>query len=400
MHIQVIPPHLNLPSLEFINVKGCSKLRNFPFISTKFIGVNISETSFEEVPPSVSLCSALETLVISCGNLNGLTRLPTSLTSLGLSYSDIEEIPDYIKDLHQLQDLSLTGCRKLASLPELPRSLKYLRAGDCESLVTVFCPLNHSADAELEFTNCFKLGQQARREIIQRSFSCEWAFLPGRQIPAKFNHRGRGNSLTIISPDGNNPLSALSRLKLCVVVSCNHPIWVDTRYGHWLTCRRIHDDDEMVSVKNFMNFCSRKEHLLIIDFRLPFINPSEVSREIVLEFSSKPQERFDIIECGAYIWTDETMEESYPSEVDQVFEDDHDITSIGSYEFQNSKASEDDTEYGDRTNGVIIYERKQRRHRLLELALPLLRSLWFSERHQKHSFGKKTIEADHGVVKL
>lgn len=50
-----------------------------------------------------------------------------------------------------------------------------------------------------------------------------------------------------------------------------------------------------------------------------------MSREIVLEFSSKFHYDFDIIECGAYIWTDETIEESYQSEVDQVFEDDHDI---------------------------------------------------------------------------
>lgn len=34
------------------------------------------------------------------------------------------------------------------------------------------------------------------------------------------------------------------------------------------------------------------------------------------------------------------------------------ITSTGSYEIENSKASEDDTEYGDRANGVIIYDPK------------------------------------------
>lgn len=248
INIQVTPCHLNLPSLEYIELKRCSKLRNFPFTSTKFIGVDISDTSVEEVPPSISLCSGLERLIIGSGNLKRLTHLPTSLCLLNLSYSDNEKLLDCIKALHQLKDLTLTGCRRLASLPELPRSLHCLRAGDCESLETVFCPLNHSPDAELEFTNCFKLGQQARKEIIQRSFYCGWAILPGRQVPAKFNHRGRGNSLTIIGPVGNNPLSAPSRLKLCVVVSCNHPI---SEHGiihpHTFLCRRK-PDDEMVTV--------------------------------------------------------------------------------------------------------------------------------------------------------
>ncbi|CAA7017992.1 unnamed protein product [Microthlaspi erraticum] len=113
-------------------------------------------------------------------------------------------------------------CRRLISLPELPVSLKSLKAGGCDSLETVFFPLNHTPDATLDFTNCFRLGEQARREIIQRSFSYEWAIFPGRQVPAEFSHRARGNSYTITSPVGGNPpLSSLSRLKLCGVVSPN-----------------------------------------------------------------------------------------------------------------------------------------------------------------------------------
>ncbi|CAA7047357.1 unnamed protein product [Microthlaspi erraticum] len=351
-NIQVTPPDLNLPSLEIIELQRCSRLRIFLFISAKVRDVDLSETSFEEVPPSVSLCSGLGTLNISCGKLKGLTHLPTSLWCLDLSYSDIEKIPDCIKALHRLKGLSLTGCRRLASLPELPRSLNYLRGRDCESLETVFCPLNLTRIAELEFTNCFKLGQQARREIIQRSLY-GYAILPGSQVPANFNHRGRGNSLTIIIPVGNNP----SRLKLCVVVSPNHQTWKYRRYPQKLLCRRKPDIDDKVYERSLYFFGSRTEHLIIFDSFLPFIDPSEVSREIVLEFSIIPQE--NIIECGAYIWTDEPIEESYPSEVDQVFEGNHDITSIGSYEFEHSKASEDDTESGDRTNGVTIYESKE-----------------------------------------
>lgn len=245
------------------------------------------------------------------GDLKGLTHLRQSATCLDLRYTYIERIPDYLKDLHQLETLYLNGCRKLTSLPKLRVSLKSLKAGDCESLETVFCPLNHSPDATLDFINCFRLGQQARREIIQHSFSYEWAILPGRKVPAKFDHRTKGNSLTIISPDGNNTLSALSRLKLCVVVSPNHEISKYSRYSEYLMWRCIGKGDvdlvvDEVCLGNVSRYQS--EHLVIFHPCLPFIDSSEVSRETLFEFSSKSHQ-VDVIECGAKVFIDEMFED-------------------------------------------------------------------------------------------
>lgn len=118
-----------------------------------------------------------------------------------------------MKALHQLHELNLSGCKRLTSLPALPGSLNNLYADNCESLETVFSHLNHTPDAMLCFFNCFKLGQQTQRAIIRGSCFRGSALLPGRQVPAEFNHRARGKfnhrtrvtSLTI-------PLSAFTHI--------------------------------------------------------------------------------------------------------------------------------------------------------------------------------------------
>ncbi|KFK28741.1 hypothetical protein AALP_AA7G040900 [Arabis alpina] len=355
INLQVIPSDLNLASLGFISMSGCSKLRNFSIISAKLGMVNISDTSLEDVPLSISPSLHLIGLSIeNSRNLKEITHLPTSLQILDLSYSSIEKIPDCIIALHRIELLRLNGCRKLESLPELPSSLEILMAAGCESLETVFFPLNHARDAELIFTGCFKLSEQGRRAIIQSLPFCKKAILPGREVPVEFDHRAKGNLLTI-RPHGNNTLSALSRLRFCVVVSPNHQIGGFCK--DLLLCRRIEAGDLDVdpvkeNVRVDIGFY-RAEHLVIFDSCLPFIDPSEVSREIVFEFSSTCH-NFDIIECGAQVWTDKTLEGSYESELDQVFEDGYGSLTNGSYEFELSEAFEDDTKYGDNTNGIVI----------------------------------------------
>ncbi|VVA93750.1 unnamed protein product [Arabis nemorensis] len=314
--------------------------KEFPLVSTNLL--NISDTSIEEVPPSITLCSRLDSLFIkNFGNLKEITHLPSSLWCLDLSNSSIERIPDCIKALHLLQLLYLYGCRRLASLPELPVSLALLYADDCESLETVYCPLNHTRYADIEFTNCLKLDEQARQEIIQSSFFCKRVILPGREIPAEFDHRGRGNSLTI-RLDGNSP-----SVRLCVVVSPNHQISQYSGYPSHILCRRIGKIkvEESFFLRNVSEY--RAEHLVILDSGSSFIDPSEVSREIMLEFIMKFQ-GLEIIECGAHVWTDETKEGSCESKLDQVFEDGYDSLTNGSCEFEHSQAFEDDT------NGVVI----------------------------------------------
>ncbi|KAL1225324.1 Disease resistance protein RML1B [Cardamine amara subsp. amara] len=329
INLQVIPADMNLASLGYVFMGGCSRLRNFPVMSTNIKRLYITNTAVEDVPASIRLCSKLEYLDIrGSGKFKGITHLPTSVTSLKLSNTDIERIPDCIKDLHGLHILTLSGCRRLASLPELPHSLKFLHADDCESLETLFCPLNTSI-TEVRFTNCFKLGKQARRAIIQHSSFQGKTLLPGRKVPAEFNHRAKGSSLTI-RPDGKPNIGFV----FCIVISPPQKV---RESGYFLSWRRIiAQNDDGYPVEGFLSVGKvskfRTEHLFI--FHSCFLESftPEDSREILLELSSKYHD-FDIVECGAKILTQESIKASNESGLHQVIEED-DI------EFEPSEAVE------------------------------------------------------------
>ncbi|KAH0909569.1 hypothetical protein HID58_032890, partial [Brassica napus] len=307
-NLQVIPAHMKLAYLKRVSMKGCSRLRHIPFMSTNIRQMDISETAVEDVPASTSICARpMIYSMISCQKLKEITHLPLYVTELDLRKSSVEKIPDCIKDLRLLLKLKISGCRKLTSLPELPSQLMLLSANDCESLEEVASPF-HNPNANMSFTNCFRLRQQA---IIQQWFCLGSAFLPGRQVPPEFDHRARGCSLTL-------PQSACTRFKVCLVLLPNNKIKEDR--SSLLLCRRVVNGDLANSDdKSFYFNISRcrAEHLFIFPsglFEEDEGLPDEVHREIVFEFSSKYND-FDVVECGAKFLTDEN---SYESESDQA----------------------------------------------------------------------------------
>ncbi|RID44585.1 hypothetical protein BRARA_I01369 [Brassica rapa] len=175
--LQVVPALLNLAPHAYVSMEGCSQLScqhgwmlKFPDFSTNISSLKLSNTLVEQVPASIQHWTRLRFLDLSYnGKLKTLKNVPEGVSHLNLSYSGIENVPDCIKAHHGLQHLNLSGCRKLATLPELPPQLMFLSANDCESLESVSSHF-HTPNAQLNFTNCFELGQQARRAIIQQSF--------------------------------------------------------------------------------------------------------------------------------------------------------------------------------------------------------------------------------------
>ncbi|CAL9238558.1 unnamed protein product, partial [Arabidopsis halleri] len=340
--LEVIPTLINLASLQSIWMFQSLQLKRFPDIPTNVKEIEIYDTGVEELPASLRHCTRLTTLDI-CSNRNFKTfstHLPTCISRISLSNSGIERITACIKGLHNLQFLVLTGCKKLKSLPELPGSLELLSAEDCESLERVSNPLK-TPNATLRFTNCIKLGGQARRAIIKGSFVRGWALLPGGEIPAKFDHRVRGNSLTI-------PHSTSNRFKVCVVISPNHQYVKFMELELLCRCKVIGNSVNSSDMKFnlFRVFEYRTKHLLIFHSSLTFIDPSEVSRTIVLEFSSSNQVLY-ILECGVQILTEEeedddsiTNEESDPESGETSDKDDDEE----SYKSQSGEASEEKVE--------------------------------------------------------
>ncbi|KAG7537133.1 hypothetical protein ISN44_As13g010560 [Arabidopsis suecica] len=325
-------------------MRGFSKLRNILVTSTHIKKLDVSNTELDDVPASVTLWSGLRSSTRESGMLEEITHRHTSVTELALKYTDIARIPDAIKALHGLQHLIPKSCRSLESMPKLPGSHTFLRAEDCKSLETVSCPLN-TPNALLSLDNWFKMGRQPETEKIQKSFRHGSALLPGSEVPAAFHYRAKGSSLTIL-PDGINILSAFSRFKVCLVVSPNHQIKNNSSsrllcrtIGKWDLFFPIHEDDD--DVYTFPRF--QTEHLFIFysDFLEEHFEYPQLCGKIVFEFSSISHD-FDIIECGAQIWTKQSNEGRYKLRLKNqygLYSPTHEI-----YEFEPSDSSEDDSE--------------------------------------------------------
>ncbi|XP_023643315.1 disease resistance protein ADR2-like [Capsella rubella] len=335
--LEVIPSLINLASLESIWMFQNSRLRRLPDIPTNITEIEIYDTGVEELPTSLRHCSRLTTLDL-CSNKNlktFSTHLPTCLSRISLSNSGIERITSCLKDLHNLLFLVLTGCKRLKSLPELPSSLELLSAEDCESLERVSYPLTTS-NAVLRFTNCIKLGRQAQRTITKGSYLHGWALLPGAEVPPEFDHRVRGNSLTI-------PYSASNRYKVCVVISPNHQIIEFMEIELHCHFKVIDNSVNSADMKFYLSkvFEYRAKHLLIFHTSLTFIDTSKASRKVMLEFRSTKQV-LDILDCGVKILTDEIDESNNGSNDD----DDDDNAINNTFESESSEASAKEDEDG------------------------------------------------------
>jgi Leucine-rich repeat (LRR) protein len=298
--LEVIPTHINLASLEHITMTGCSRLKTFPDFSTNIERLLLIGTSVEEVPASIRHWSSLSDFCIKNNeDLKSLTYFPEKVELLDLSYTDIEKIPDCIKGFHGLKSLDVAGCRKLTSLPELPMSLGLLVALDCESLEIITYPLN-TPSARLNFTNCFKLGEESRRLIIQRcatQFLDGYACLPGRVMPDEFNQRTSGNNSLNIRLS-----SASFKFKACVVISPNQQqhSWEHTDIrcivGSYNKVICVEHPNESTRIQT--------EHLCIFHGSVSEVSSNEALFEFCIDASNQ-FDNFKILECGVRILTNE-----------------------------------------------------------------------------------------------
>ncbi|KAG7658325.1 Leucine-rich repeat 3 [Arabidopsis suecica] len=277
--LKVVPTHFNLASLESLGMMGCWQLKNIPDISTNITTLKITDTMLEDLPQSIRLWSGLQVLDIY-GSVN-IYHAPAEIYLEGRG-ADIKKIPDCIKDLDGLKELHIYGCPKIVSLPELPSSLKRLIVDTCESLETLVHFPFESAIEDLYFSNCFKLGQEARRVITKQSRD---AWLPGRNVPAEFHYRAVGNSLTI-------PTDTYE-CRICVVISPKQKMveFFD------LLCRQRKNGFSTGQKRLQLLPKVQAAHLFIGHFTLS----DKLDSGVLLEFSTSSKD-IDIIECGIQIF--------------------------------------------------------------------------------------------------
>ena len=106
------------------NLRAISNLceaRNLEHLYLEYCG------SLRQVPSDFKHLDKLKNLILEgCSSLKVFPELPNSIEYLVLSGTEIEEVPSSIRNLTQLQILSMRDCKRLVSLPTCICELKLL----------------------------------------------------------------------------------------------------------------------------------------------------------------------------------------------------------------------------------------------------------------------------------
>ncbi|KAL1202261.1 putative disease resistance protein RPP1 [Cardamine amara subsp. amara] len=162
-------------------------LKSFPEISTNIRVLMLRGTAIEEVPPSIRSWPHLKDNCI-CHTLK-TSRNPLMLLTKSQSFT--RAIQKYKRFLHASREslVWLNLCSRDAESWchshrfQIPDSLSFIDAQDCESLERLDCFFNNTT-IDVTFGKCFKLNQEATDLIIQTRGK---AVLPGREVKMKTN---------------------------------------------------------------------------------------------------------------------------------------------------------------------------------------------------------------------
>ncbi|EOA26199.1 hypothetical protein CARUB_v10019637mg [Capsella rubella] len=288
--VEALPTNINLKSLGFLDLTDCSQLKSFPEISTNIEYLLLAGTSIKEVP--LSIMSWSRPYDFSMSYFESLKEFPHALdiiTDLQLN-EDIQEVAPCVKGMSRLHTLRLDNCKNLVSLPQFSDSLWNIDADNCQSLERLDCSFKHP-EIHLSFRNCFKLNQEAR-DLIMHTSTCQYAVLPGIQVPACFNHRSTvGGSLTIKLNE--SPLPKSLRFKACIMLVNTHEER-GLRPYHWMLVYIKQNDLKVLCTDHRIH--ALKEHIYTFE-----VEAKEVtSTELVFEFTTKTYDNWKIGECGVY----------------------------------------------------------------------------------------------------
>ncbi|KFK33469.1 hypothetical protein AALP_AA5G017300 [Arabis alpina] len=267
----------NLHRLTIFDLEGCSKL--------------------EVLPTNITLESLRELSLSNCSSLKSFPEISTNIEYLTLNGTAIEEVPSSIRLWSRLRGLLLNEMQNLVSLPQLPDSLAFLFAENCESLERLDCSFSNP-DIYLNFRNCFKLNQDARDVIIQTSTTNNFSVLPGGEVPACFTYRASGSSVTVELNDTS------TKFKACILLANTgkdeYHDWVDCRVSCFITSKQ----NARTPCKQ--NTCREmapimENHLYIFDVEAEDVTSTELVFEFKLipSFYSKTDtDTYEIKECG------------------------------------------------------------------------------------------------------
>ncbi|CAG7861946.1 unnamed protein product [Brassica rapa] len=195
-NLETLPTGINLQSLEYLYLYGCSRLRSFPNISRNIKRLYLSYTSIEEVPSWIENFSRLEGL--SMRNCNNLRRV--SLNILKLKHLEMGDFSNCMALTEASWENSAKTTENIHSrLPE--------KAGS--SLTDAYISM-----VQLNFFDCFNFDHKA---LFQQQTVLMQVILSGEEVPSYFPYRTTGTSLTNIPLSHISPSQPSLRFKACAL---------------------------------------------------------------------------------------------------------------------------------------------------------------------------------------
>ncbi|CAL0321499.1 unnamed protein product [Lupinus luteus] len=288
-----------LRSLKNISVNGCTSLKEYKVSSnliesldlsntgiqilhssiknlTRLHSLNLESLSLRNLPNELSYLRSLSDLKISnCAlvlekqklhdifqglehlkvlylvDCPKMCELPNNISGLGELYelrldgSNVESLPKSIKNIENLEILSLNNCWKLRCLPTLPLHIRLLSAVSCRSLTSLhnlktFARRMRGKEKFTSFQDCKRLDWTSLNYIMEGTqlmmnralflnkydenfgwkahnynYNLVNVCLPGKRVPRQFKYRTTKSTLTI-------PLQVVKELMgiiLCAVLS-------------------------------------------------------------------------------------------------------------------------------------------------------------------------------------
>lgn len=217
----------NLESLFLNNCKSLVMVPSSIENLNKLIQLDMREcTSLQVLPTKINLVSLNYLNLSGCSLLTSFSQLSTSIAYLSLDETAIEEVPSWIETISELTSLTMRACKMLKNISANVFKLKRLKEidfSDCEgvttfndaNVVTNVGRITYDLMTHIKFHNCFNLDQEARELILQSDF--EYAVLPGEEVPKYFTHRESGSFLRFPLSQ-SSPVEEFVELLACIML--------------------------------------------------------------------------------------------------------------------------------------------------------------------------------------
>lgn len=206
-NLQIFPPSGQLLHLRVVNLSGCAEIKNFPDVPPNIEKLHLQGTSIRSLPPSlvkpnrgelVNLLAELSGLsdALKLERLSSLEKSSSSSTDVGKlsclelkNCSSLQSLPNMFH-LEFLKVLDLSGCSELEiiqgfpqnlkelyltgtavrEVPQLPQSLELLNAYGCASLESIRLD-STQLPMHYSFSNCFKLSPQVVNQFLVKALA-------------------------------------------------------------------------------------------------------------------------------------------------------------------------------------------------------------------------------------